>query len=139
VEVNATFIGRIKKAASQNNVIAIVVDACTLELPQYRQWMRQLDEWATAHYSVVIPWNPSDATITQFSERLEDLLKASFPARSAFNNPTYYLRIRSLTEMRDRMAAILAELRLKVIDNARAAQLLETAKLPSVSGVREAN
>jgi FxsC-like protein len=133
VEVNApSFIGRIKTAASQNNVIAVVVDACTLELPRYRQWMRELDEWATANYSVVIPWNPEDTTVTRFGERLEILLRASFPARSSFNNPTYYLRIQSLDEMQDKMASILAELRLKVIDNAKAAQMVETSKMPSV-------
>jgi FxsC-like protein len=135
VEVNAGLIERVRKAAAQNNVIAVVVDACTLEHPMYREYMQQLDAWATAQYSVIVPWNRSDDTMTRFSDRLEALLKTAFPARTAFNNPTYFLRIQTLDDMRDKLASILTELRLKVIDNAAAAQLVESVKMPSVSNM----
>jgi FxsC-like protein len=134
-EVNSAMVESVRKAAAQNNVIAVVVDACTLEHPTYREYMQQLDAWATTHYSVIVPWNRRDETMTKFSDRLEALLKTAFPVRTAFNNPTYFLRIQTLEDMRDKLASILTELRLKVIDNAAAAQLVESVKMPSVSNM----
>jgi len=131
--VAADLVRRVQDAAAQNNVIAVVVDPCTLELPQYRQWMQDLDAWNTVSCSVVVPWNPQDETVTRFAERLDALIRQSFPARSLNSNPTYFQRIGSLDDMHERMEHVLTELRLNIIRNAEAAQIIDGPLQPPPS------
>jgi FxsC-like protein len=133
--VRPNLVARVKAAAAQNNLVAVLVDPCSLEIESYRSELRDLDEFASPHYTILVAWNTTDASMARHDERLRLLIRDTFPGHSVAANATYFQpRIEKLLDFRDQLKRSLAELRAHVHETAEVARKVSSSKAPIVNG-----
>jgi FxsC-like protein len=105
--VDAKLIDRIKTATQEP--VFVIADAWSLELPIFRDVMRELDRNITDTCALVIPWNAPDDETEQHRQDLKEQLRNTFKYRASVGKLLHYWgEVESADDLKARLLDMMA-------------------------------
>lgn len=115
IPLNDKLIQNIEHSKENNNIVIIIVDPWTLQLPQYAKMMQQYDKCHFFNCSLLVPFNLEDPeTKEQYSE-LRDTLEGTFVNKTIDKLDSFRDDIRSMEKLTQEIINALANTRQKII------------------------
>ena len=115
--VDNDLLEKIEAADKLNQIVVIVVDTWTLQLPNYRQIMKKADEeLQLTNCILLVPWNDKDEESVKNFEVLQNTVRAAFLNRSLNNSPNFLSRISSVDELKAQLSVVLQKTKMKLIE-----------------------
>jgi FxsC-like protein len=135
-------IERLERAAANDQIILVIVDAWAGYLQPYEDLLRKFDRAVPGNAAaVLVPWNEADPDAMELRTELENNLRTLFRSKYAGNQPLPFFkpRVTTLEEFRNTVPALVEMIRIG-IETYRAAQrpLIEpTGPAPTVRSARD--
>lgn len=110
---------KIRAAEDARNLVILLLDIWTAQLPQYREVLQKLDELNYNNCSVLMPWDQSDnETIEQLAE-LRKGVRDTFKRWSRRYKSVYFRdEIKSIDELREQLRETLVQLQMEILNDA---------------------
>jgi FxsC-like protein len=120
LEPNEDLVEVLKEAQSNKEIVIIFVDAWTLCIADYKNFMKPYDEVNLSNCAVLVPWNEQDPTTKERRAELEKALSETFRYTVEFKRNTIYYRdsITSDRALRASLMKALSEIRGRLLESA---------------------
>ena len=99
----------LQRAAAENELVVLLVDAWTTQLDQYQAYMREYDRRNEPATGVMVPWSEQDTEAIENAERLYQGLKAAFPLNTIRADDLFRVRIGTSAAFRQELIDVLVK------------------------------
>jgi FxsC-like protein len=136
VQVDGTLIEELDKAEQNQNVVIMVVDAWTLQVDSYFNYMRLYDGRTFVNCAVLVPWNMKDEDTAEKISTLQDRIRKAFARRIISKDPTCILdRISTAEDLESELKASLHKVRMRIMEYGEVGKPVDSgAPKPTISG-----
>jgi FxsC-like protein len=109
----------LREAENKKEIVLIIVDAWTVRLPEYRDFMKPFDKVNLSNCSVLVPWNDQDPETDQDRKELEAAIKETFRFTAELKRNTVYYRgsITSDRALKTNLMKTLSDIRMKLLES----------------------
>ena len=135
--LNENLLSFIKDAETNNRIVILVVDAWTLRLQKYKQWMLDYDRMNFSNCAVLIAWNDKDADTTRDRALLEFAVRQAFLFKARIKDPhTFISNIGCANDLTSTLSITLQKVRAQIIEtnDLRRIETEETIAKPEIIG-----
>jgi FxsC-like protein len=107
----------IKEAEANNRIVILIVDAWTLRLQKYKQWMLDYDRMNFGNCAVLIVWNDRDSDTTRDRDLLEFAVRQAFLFKARIKDPhTFISNIGAANDLTNILSVTLQKVRAQIIE-----------------------
>jgi len=107
----------LQDAEENNTTVVIIVDPWSIKLHSFAESMRAYDSARLSNCGVIVAWNDKDEETIAENENLNTLLRMTFSRSLLSKDIVFQPSVRSVEELRDKLAAAIEEVKGKI--NAR--------------------
>ncbi len=135
--LNDNLLTFIKDAESNNRIVILLVDAWTLRLQKYKQWMLDYDRMKLGNCAVLIVWNDRDTDTARDRQLLDFAVRQAFVFKARIKDPhTFINNIRCATDLTNILSITLQKVRAQIIEtnDLRRIETQEVIAKPEISG-----
>ena len=104
----------LERAAGENELVVLLVDAWTTQLEQYQAHMREYDRRNEPATGVMVLWSEQDTEAIEQAERLYQGLEAAFPLNTIRADELFRVRIGTSTAFRQELIDVLVKAQSRV-------------------------
>jgi FxsC-like protein len=133
VPLDANVIDKLKEAERNRKIVVVIVDTWTLQLQQYREFMRPYDDLYLLNCVVLVPWNPQDNETQSSRSELEAKIRQTFPKKWRTRDQDRFLAsINSLDELKKHLSEGLHKACALIRQNNEVVRPVETESTPMI-------
>lgn len=123
LQLNGEIETQIEEAERRGEPVIVIVDAWTLRISSYRDWMLRLDRRNFENCVVLVPVNHPDPETDRSVQDLERIVKDTFKWRTSLRNKFYFRHsIYSARELRSLLLKSFAEFTNRTVEKSGAAR-----------------
>lgn len=117
LHLDPDLINKLEQAKRENNIVVVIVDAWTIQLPGYCDLMREYDARSFLNCAALIPWNTEDDETELNRDHLELALQATFSYKTIAKDPKSFREmITSPDQFDSELRDVLIEIRRRILE-----------------------
>jgi FxsC-like protein len=121
---------QIEEAERRGEPVIVIVDAWTLKISSYREWMRRLDKRNFENCVVLVPVNRPDPETDNYLSELQSVVKDTFRWKTNLRNKLYFRdSIGSARELRSLLLKSFAEFTNKTVEKSGSAREIKNGEI----------
>jgi FxsC-like protein len=120
LETTDNLVEKLLEAEINKEIVLIIVDAWTIRIAEYRDFIKPYDKINLTNCSVLVPWNEQDPETDQHRAELEAAIKDTFQFTAQLKRNTVYYRgsITSDKALKTNLMKTLSDIRMKLLETA---------------------
>jgi FxsC-like protein len=139
-EVGGSLIQMLEEAQHRNQIVILVVDTWTLQLPRYRELMEKYDKINLWNSGAVVTWNLEDTDTVRYQTTLKKNVRMVFLNKASFRLPQFIDHSGPPEAFAKTLSVLLQKLRSQIIENSqvlREGKQEDGSTIPGIQGPGE--